>query len=519
LAWLTLVLVAAGCGDTLAGDETGSIEEPIVNGTNVTTDLIGTPKFLNNYNGGTCTSTLLRDRWLLTAYHCVSIDGATKNPPAPLSSFEAWVGNTKATVARIFYPGLPAQVPTMDVALVKLASALPAPPGHAEPWDIPLFSGSSSSLVGNSYYCQGWGYNTCNQQGLGVLRSAVLPVTSSDATGFTITPNQFGQTTTDGDSGSSCYQVANGRYHVLGVLSNGECGSHGNFLGASSIRDWVDSILDRVGVIDHSTGAFRVKEGGLDQAWLSNSPGAFLASISGPRVAMIRQSDQRCLVKEGAFVNSWVDQGFAGVVRCFVDGARIGVLTQDGTFRVKEGSVSSSGWVNQDTFVSSAVLSGNRIGIIKNNRFYVKEGALGASWVEIAQDVQQGLLSGTRIGYRLTSGSFRVKDGSVSSTGFVTQSTGVTQAALSGNRIGVLKTDGSFQVREGSVSPVTGWVQQDVNVSQVVLSGKRIGAVVNMGTPGTPWYRYQVKEGSLSAIWAVQIEGNQAGYTPVLPSK
>jgi len=195
----TIVCAAAGCGVGSEVDDTGAAHEPIVNGTEVVTDFVGTPLFKNSVAPQTCSSSLLRDRWLITAFHCVSIDGGRYTPPAPANAFTAQVGSTTVSGVELFYPGQPSQQATIDVALVKLSGALPAPAGHAEPW---------------------------------------------------------------------------------------------------------------------------------------------------------------------------------------------------------------SGWVTQDTFVSSVVLSGNRIGIVKNNRFYVKEGALSSSWVEIAQDVQQGLLSGTRIGYRKTGGTF-----------------------------------------------------------------------------------------------------------------
>jgi hypothetical protein len=515
---VTISLALAGCGAPSEEDEITAVQQSIVNGTAVSTDAVGTPRFNNTMASETCSSTLLRDRWLITAYHCVTTTGGRWELPAPASSLTATVGTTTAAGAEVYYPGTPGSPADIDVALVKLAAALPAPSGHPEPWDLPLYSGSSSSLVGNTYYCQGWGYGSCSTQNI-ALRSANLQVSSADAAGYTLMPNAAGQIQTLGDSGSSCYQVVNGRYNVLGVHSAGECGVYARQVGADTIRDWVGATMDRVGSLDLTNGTLRLKEGGLNHAWVATYTGAFLASAAGPRVAMIRQSDQHCLVKEGAFLNSWVDMGFGGVVRCLVNGSRIGVLTQDGTFRVKDGSVSSSGFVTQDTFVASAVLSGNRIGVVKNGHFYVKEGGLSAGWVDVASNVAQGSLSGTRIGYRTTAGDFRVKDGSVSSTNFVTQSTNVTQGALSGNRIGVVKTDGHFYVREGAVSPVSGWVDQYANVQQGVLSGKRIGVVANDGTSASPVYRFRVKEGALSAGWVVQAESNSVGYIAVLPDK
>jgi hypothetical protein len=76
----------------------------------------------------------------------------------------------------------------------------------------------------------------------------------------------------------------------------------------------------------------------------------------------------------------------------------LNVLAADGVFRVKDGSISSTGWVAQSSTTASAVLSGNRIGFVSfaDNRFYVKEGALSSTWVDQYSNVWQVVLSGTR---------------------------------------------------------------------------------------------------------------------------
>ena len=160
---------------------------------------------------------------------------------------------TRAWGFELYAPGDPSAPADYDVALVKLGASLPAPNGHAEPFETRLYAGSSSSLVGNRYYCQGWGYNSCSNQNIG-LRSANLTVASADGGGFTITPNGLGQIQTLGDSGGSCYQVVSGRYHVLGILSAASCGNWAAFTGAVLVRDWVDSVIDRVGVLDGRLG-------------------------------------------------------------------------------------------------------------------------------------------------------------------------------------------------------------------------------------------------------------------------
>jgi len=69
-------------------------------------------------------------------------------------------------------------------------------------------------------------------------------------------------------------------------------------------------------------------------------------------------------------------------VQGVLSGNRIGVLTSDGLFRVKEGNL-FAGWVNERSNVKKAYLSGSRIGALgTDNHCYVKDGGLSAGWVD-----------------------------------------------------------------------------------------------------------------------------------------
>ena len=72
---------------------------------------------------------------------------------------------------------------------------------------------------------------------------------------------------------------------------------------------------------------------------------------------------------------------------------------------MKEGGLYAS-WVVQYSNVTEASLSGNRIGVLSNGHFYVKEGSLsGGSWVDEYSNVLQATLSGKRIGVVANEGS------------------------------------------------------------------------------------------------------------------
>ena len=203
---LTIALAMPGCtASTDAGqpneveDTTVASHQAIINGTPVSTDRVGTPLLHNDATNEYCTSTLLRDRWVLTAYHCISIGGLS----APMADKKKiTVGSTKVMPAEMYSMAPLNSVPNIDVALIKLSSSLPAPSGHVEPWDTPIYSGSSSSLVGNTYYCQGRGYNSCSTHVL-ALQSANLKAEYLQDEGFVMLPNSSGQIQMAGDSGSS----------------------------------------------------------------------------------------------------------------------------------------------------------------------------------------------------------------------------------------------------------------------------------------------------------------------------
>jgi hypothetical protein len=495
-----VAIASLGCGaETQVGvgsePESDSIVEPIIAGDGVTTDLIGTYSFNNTGNEHGyeyCTATLLRDRWLITAYHCVSIGGDLDSPAADPALMTASMGFSIATGLEVHTPA--SVTPPYDVALVKLDSSLPLPFGHKVPFENPLYRGSSTNLDGKSYHCQGWGNFTCEGGNMG-LRSAVL---EADVTGldFTMRPNARGQILTAGDSGASCFDFVNGRYQILSVhhgRGTGNCGELAVETGAYAFRDWVDSVIDRVAVVDASNSTLRIKEGGLGHAWNVTYTNVVAASMSGPRIAALG-SDGHCRIQEGDFSNQWVDMWTSGgVTQCLVAGDRVAIRTSDGTFRAKEGSLNGS-WTTLASNVAEGVLTGNRVGVRINNTFQVKEGALNASWVVQRTDASQGVLYGNRIGVVTTSGTLYVKAGSLNAPFFNLRSN-VQQAALSEDRVGALSA-GHFYVLEG---PLNGtWVDVHSNVVQGTLSGKRIGLVVNYNPGGTPQYRYLVQEGAVS---------------------
>ncbi len=234
---------AVACSAQVVGDSTPveSTVEPIINGNTVSTDTIGTPILSVG-----CSSTLLSDRWLITAHHCLTNEGVvTGGTPVTASTVTATLLNgTHATGSAVYLH------PTLDVALLSLSSSLLNANGH--PWANPLYLGQSTGLAGQTLYCQGWGDNTFTS-GYGTLRSASIKVSQGESGGYQIVPNSSGQIDWLGDSGSSCFTFIGGYYNITGVQStctySGTKGVAGGSVlschqvGIDFVRDWVEGIV------------------------------------------------------------------------------------------------------------------------------------------------------------------------------------------------------------------------------------------------------------------------------------
>lgn len=233
-------LVACGSVDGSAdwNEAVDSNEESIINGTPVTTDSLGTPMLVAG--GSLCSSTLLSDRWLLTAHHCVTNEGVTTGgtPIQAASITVTQLGGATAHGTQVFLH------PTLDVALVHLDSSFLNASGR--PFANPLYLGSGYSLVPGPLYCQGWGRNTFGG-GSGVLRSATLTVEAGNTRWFRLKPNSAGQIQWRGDSGSACFITIDGVPRVTGVQSTGTVDgtqiTAATLVSVEAFRDWAEGLM------------------------------------------------------------------------------------------------------------------------------------------------------------------------------------------------------------------------------------------------------------------------------------
>jgi hypothetical protein len=243
LAAVAVVLELAACGP--AGSQVDEASGNIINGTPVVGDAGGVMKILVNgtYGSFECSAVTFRNRWILTAKHCVDdISGGVATP----RDVQLWDLNGPWADAIELHP-------TEDVALVHF----PVDFATANP----LFAGTSQSLQGQALNCYGYGYTTYYGGG-GTLHGADLTVTSwgrspcgslnacyaSD--GYRVSPNASGQIQWEGDSGSPCFSNVSGVRSVTGITSTA-VSSGGTVLyawqvGSDYFRDWAAPITSMV---------------------------------------------------------------------------------------------------------------------------------------------------------------------------------------------------------------------------------------------------------------------------------
>lgn len=243
LSRISAVLIAAAlAGGCIAdAEEVSQRSQTIVNGQVNTSDPAVGLVYMDGV--GTCTGTMVSDKVILTARHCVLLEGGTEVPATDLYLFWGTApqnGDTPTPVVSYEYH------PNADIAVLELSA-----PGPTTP--IVMNTMNLDPYVGEPVRVAGYGVTAENNTDSGTKRvgmTAMFDALLNTELGQVMLIGNEGSQTCYGDSGGPAFMNLNGTEHIVGVTSfgTGPCEQDGTLDGEIRIdlyHSWIMDFITR----------------------------------------------------------------------------------------------------------------------------------------------------------------------------------------------------------------------------------------------------------------------------------